>query len=62
MIYYGISTGDTGQYGVGDIVEGSSYVIEADGMGELDGEPVFYIFIIKDNKPVIVEYQTETSV
>ncbi len=55
MIYYGISTGDTGEYGVGDIVEGSSYGLNADGEWELDMELVFYVFIITDNKPVILE-------
>jgi hypothetical protein len=42
-MYYGVSRGDTGDYGIGDLVRGDSY---EDINGELfiDGEPVYNVF------------------
>jgi hypothetical protein len=53
MIYYGVSTGESGQYGVGDIVEGSSWQKVLYGY-EINDEPVFQVFTIVDNKLVDV--------
>jgi hypothetical protein len=56
MKFYGASTGETGQYGVGDIVEGTSYTLTSDGNLEIDGEPVFQVFTIADNKLEHIQY------
>lgn len=46
--YYGCSTGETGQYGVGDVVRGTQWTKTDDGY-ELDGEPVYNVWFIKDD-------------
>lgn len=57
MKYYGISTGETGQYGVGDLVPGSSYTYEELGEGYgvyyVNGEPCHHVITIVDDK---IEY------
>ncbi len=42
-MYYGVSRGDTGQYGIGDLVSGDSYE-DKDGELFIDGEPVYNVF------------------
>lgn len=53
MKYYGISTGTTGNYGVGDMVESDSYSMTSDGP-VVDGEPCFYVFIIVNGVPSVL--------
>lgn len=57
--YYGISTGATGNYGVGDLVE-STNISRNNLELVLDGESVFSVFTIVDNKPVTVELFRDT--
>jgi hypothetical protein len=40
---YGVSRGETGEYGIGDIVKGES-LEEIDGELFIDGEPVYNVF------------------
>ena len=49
---FGSSTGETGGYGVGDIVQGkiSDVVFDEDGGGVLKGEPCHSIFIIRQSE------------
>lgn len=48
--YYGVSRGDTGEYGIGDIVVGLVITTDVDNGGKcLDGEPVYHIFKISDS-------------
>lgn len=49
---YGVSTGDTGQYSVGEIFEGKIQNKTRDGELLLDGEPVYYYFKIVDSEIV----------
>lgn len=42
-MYYGVSRGETGEYGIGDLVTGSDYE-EIDGEFFIDGEPVYNVF------------------
>lgn len=44
MRTYGVSTGETGDYGVGDIFEGTVIITSPEGEKTLDGEPVFTVF------------------
>lgn len=45
MKFYGIATGDTGNYGVGDIVVGTSWTRDENtGTLEVDGEPCYNVF------------------
>lgn len=53
--FYGPSTGETGQYGVGDIVEGTTITTDPDGGYLLDGEPVYNIFIVKNGTVEYIE-------
>ena len=49
MKYYGVSTGETGQYGIGDIVISDN---EPTAQGEelfLDDEPVYNVFTVDEN-------------
>jgi hypothetical protein len=52
---YGVSTGDTGQYGVGEIFEGNIKNKTRDGELLLDGEPVYYYFKIVDSEIVHIK-------
>lgn len=47
---FGVSTGDTGDYGIGDIVMGSVVAELEDGTVTLDGEPVYNIFVINNEE------------
>lgn len=51
-VFYGVSTGDTGEYGVGDIFSGSEVTEDEDGCILLDGEPVLNVFKIVDGEVV----------
>ncbi len=42
-MYYGVSRGETGDYGIGDLVTGDSFE-DRDGELLIDGEPVYNIF------------------
>ncbi len=53
--YFGVSTGETGEYGVGEIVEGKKEDVEInDPMDEtkwektIHGVPVFNILVVED--------------
>ena len=49
--YYGISTGETGAYGVGDIVVGESWIYDESGGGyEVAGEPCYNVLIIENGE------------
>ena len=48
MSYFGSSTGETGEYGVGDLVKGHNWKKTPDGY-EIDDEPVYNVWVIKDN-------------
>ena len=55
-MYYGISTGDSGDHGVGDLVTGANIQRrDSDGALLLDGEQVFYVFTIENGRPVMKE-------
>ena len=53
--FYGVSTGETGAYGVGDIVVGESWSYDAmfNGGMIVNSEPCYNVFTIKDGE---VEY------
>lgn len=42
-MYYGVSRGETGEYGIGDLVSGESFE-DINGELSIDGEPVYNIF------------------
>ena len=42
-MYYGVSRGETGDYGIGDIVKGET-IENNDGDLSIDGEPVYNVF------------------
>lgn len=52
-MYYGISTGETGQCGVGDLVEGESWSKDSDGTYIVSGEPCHSVITIINGK---IEY------
>ena len=62
MQYYGVSTGSTGQHGIGDIVTGSSWSYEENGGGYLvDGEPCYNVFTVKNGNVEYVDLPTELT-
>lgn len=58
--YYGVSTGETGNYGVGDLVVGDGYNHDDGNGGYLvDGEPCYNVFIISNGKVKYVDLEGE---
>jgi len=55
--YYGISTGETGEYGVGDLVESDRWDYEENGGGYVvDGEPCFNVITIDEDSYGQIRY------
>lgn len=54
---FGVSTGETGQYGVGDLVMGEKSDVTSDGdVGWLiSGEPVYGVYEVVDGKPELCD-------
>lgn len=51
MKVFGISRGETGQFGIGDMVVGTEEkVVQHRDEIELDGEPVYYVFAIENGE------------
>jgi hypothetical protein len=54
-MYYGVSRGESGYYGIGDIVEGISYSTDSDtGIICIGDEDVYNVFYIENNTIVYI--------
>ena len=63
MIYFGASTGETGQYGIGEIVSGVvvNWELENGIPGDytIDGEPVFLVFRIESDEVTYLSHEDD---